>query len=111
MDELERILEQDDGLEPSSGLTDSVMRAVLEEASAPPPVPFPWVRLGLGMGGCVMLFAVAVVIAVVRGLPEVAPATETSFLLDPQLGLSVGAPLGALLTAYLAFRLSIRATR
>ena len=111
MDELERILEENEELEPSSGLTDSVMRAVLEEASAPPPVPFPWVRLGLGMGGCVVLFAVAVVFAVAQGLPELAPATGRSFLLDPQLGLSVGAPLGALLTAYLAFRLSIRATR
>jgi len=111
MDELERILEENEGLEPSSGLTDSVMRAVLEEASAPPPLPFPWIRLALGMGGCLVLLAVAVVLAVAQGLPEAAPATGTGFLLDPRLVLSVGAPLGALLTAYLAFRLSIRATR
>ena len=111
VDELERILEEDEGLEPSSGLTDSVMRAVLEEASTPPPLRFPWVRLGLGMGGSLVLLVVAVAFAVAQGLPEAAPATDTSFLLNPQLALSVGAPLGAVMMAYLAFRLSLGATR
>ena len=109
MDELERILEEEEGLEPSSGLTDSVMRTILEEASAPPPLAFPWVRLGLGMGGGVLLLAVAVGVALAQGLPEAALATRVA--LDPRLGLVVGAPLAALLTAYVAFRLSIRLTR
>ena len=110
MDGLERILEEDEGLEPSSGLTDSVMRAVLDEASAPPPLQFPWLRLGPGIGACLLLLGIAVIFAVTQGLPEAAPVTETTFSLDPRLSLSVGAPLGALLMAYVAFRLSMRAT-
>jgi hypothetical protein len=32
-------------LTPSSGFTQSVMDAIREEATAPPPIPFPWKRL------------------------------------------------------------------
>jgi hypothetical protein len=34
-----------DQLTPSSGFTQSVMDAIREEATAPPPIPFPWKRL------------------------------------------------------------------
>jgi hypothetical protein len=77
MDELERILEEGETVEPSSGLTDAVMRAVLEEVTAPPPVPFPWLRLMVGMGFCAGLVAIGVVVALVQGLPE-PPSVEPS---------------------------------
>ena len=54
MDELDRILGSEEGLEPSSGLTRRVMEAVGQDRSTPAPIPFPWMRLlpalvGLGI--------------------------------------------------------------
>jgi hypothetical protein len=49
-DELDRMLlthmnAPSEQLTPSSGFTQSVMDAVRDEATAPPPIPFPWKRL------------------------------------------------------------------
>ena len=49
-DELDRMLRTHmnaptEQLTPSSGFTQSVMDAIREEATAPPPIPFPWKRL------------------------------------------------------------------
>lgn|SRR5262244_2066166 len=41
MDELDRILNEEQ-LSPPTGFAQRVMRAVVEEASTPPPIPFPW---------------------------------------------------------------------
>jgi hypothetical protein len=41
-DDFERALLGDDEIAPSSGFTETVMRAVTAEAAAPPPLPFPW---------------------------------------------------------------------
>ena len=42
--EFDRILSSEADLVPSSGFASSVMDAVRQEASAPPPIPFPWMR-------------------------------------------------------------------
>jgi hypothetical protein len=49
-DELDRMLRTHmnaptEQLTPSSGFTQSVMDAIRDEATAPPPIPFPWKRL------------------------------------------------------------------
>ncbi len=49
-DELDRMLRthmnaSTEQLTPSSGFTQSVMDAIRDEATAPPPIPFPWKRL------------------------------------------------------------------
>lgn len=44
-DDLDRILSSDGEIVPSAGFADSVMDAVRQEASAPPPIPFPWKRV------------------------------------------------------------------
>jgi hypothetical protein len=41
---IDRILEAEEVLLPSSGFLASVMERVQEEAAAPPPIPFPWKR-------------------------------------------------------------------
>jgi hypothetical protein len=118
MDELERILEQDESIEPSSGLTEAVMRAVLDEAAASPPVPFPWKRMIVGMGVCVGLLAAGVVVALIQGLPQPSGAETRSLgallstmSLDPQAAFTIGVPLASILFSLLVLRLSMRAMR
>jgi hypothetical protein len=111
VDELERILEEDERIEPSSGLADAVMRAVLDEAGAPPPVPFPWLRLALGMGACLALLATGVAVALIQGLPEPASLEPNGQGLDPRMVTTVGVPLGTLLLTFLASRVALRAMR
>ena len=41
MDELDRILNEEQ-LSPPTTFVQRVMRAVMQEASTPPPIPFPW---------------------------------------------------------------------
>ena len=111
MDELERILEDQESIEPSSGLTDAVMRAVLSEAQAPPPISFPWVRMLVGMGLCAGLIMAGVVLALIYGLPAT-PSVEPRWLsIDPQTAFSVGVPLATILLSLFALRLSLRAMR
>jgi hypothetical protein len=48
-------------LTPSSGFTQSVMDAIREQATAPPPIPFPWKRLlpaAIALLGTLLVFAV-----------------------------------------------------
>jgi hypothetical protein len=59
--EIDRLLSQDEGIEPSSGFVASVMDAVLRETKEPPPIPFPWGRAlpGIVVGGMAFLAALA----------------------------------------------------
>jgi hypothetical protein len=43
-EDLDRILSGEQDIVPSSGFVASVMDAVRNEASTPPPIPFPWKR-------------------------------------------------------------------
>jgi hypothetical protein len=75
-DDLDNLLGSERPIEPSGAFADSVMRAVREEALAPPPIPFPWRRLILGVAsaGCVVT---ATIVAPLLG-GEMAPQFVTS---------------------------------
>jgi hypothetical protein len=51
-DDLDRILLREAKITPSSGFARSVMAAVRNEATAPPPIPFPWKRALPGLAAC-----------------------------------------------------------
>jgi hypothetical protein len=46
---IDRILDSEDALLPSSGFSAAVMECVREEAAAPAPIPFPWKRVLPGL--------------------------------------------------------------
>lgn len=58
---MDRILAEEDGLEPSSGFLAAVMDRVNEEAAAPPRIPFPWRRAVPGVITAVAVLVWAVV--------------------------------------------------
>lgn len=60
-EELDRILAEENGLEPSSGFLGAVMERVDTQAAAPPPIPFPWRRALPGILVAVAVLAWAVV--------------------------------------------------
>ena len=110
MDDLDRILSEEEWIEPSSGLTDRVMRAVLEEAEAPP-LAFPWWRFALGIGSCLALLLVGLVSMGSRGLPDVAPLPLGEWISSGLLSASVGLPTLTLALTYVAVHFSLRVTR
>ena len=77
-DELDDILSNAKGIEPSPGFVTGVMKAVQREASAPPPIPFPWKRAAPGMvvGVCTWVAFIAVTLAPLSPAPALplAPA-------------------------------------
>jgi hypothetical protein len=56
MDDLDRVLLREAEIRPSSGFTRSVMAAVRNAATSPPPIPFPWKRALPGLA----VFAIAI---------------------------------------------------
>jgi len=106
MDELDRILGEGEGLEPSSGFTRRVMEA-LEERAVPPPIPFPWVRVLPALVGAVgVVVAFGVYLAVepwgAAGLLDVAEWLEY-----PLAG-PVGWVVLSLVGSWVALRMSMR---
>ena len=73
MDDLERLLSNDDDLVPSSGFASSVMEAVQRAADEPPPLRFPWWRFIVGVVGCIVWAGAAIG---VLGELDLAPPTE-----------------------------------
>jgi hypothetical protein len=67
-EELDRILEEEDALVPSSGFLASVMERVEAEAAAPPPIPFPWKRAlpGVVLALAVLMWAAVEMVRAVR---------------------------------------------
>ena len=108
MDELDRILEAQESIEASSGLADSIMRAVRQEAATPAPIHFPWVRLALGMGPA-LLGIVSIGMASLAGLiPTTAERWDASPLLTHPAAASVGWTVLALAVSYVSYALSLR---
>jgi len=106
MDELDRILGSEEGLEPSSGLTRRVMEAVEQDRSTPPPIPFPWMRLLpalLGALGIVVAFAVYLA----TGPPGPTPALDVAKWLDHPLAGPLGWAALSLIGSWVAVRLSM----
>ena len=74
-DDLDRILSDQDEIEPSSGFVSSVMHAVRVEAAAPQPIPFPWVRaVPVFVAFLVLLVAIVIGIAEAVRIPVAAAA-------------------------------------
>ena len=108
MDELDRILEAQESIEPSSGLADSIMRAVRQEAATPTPIHFPWGRLALGMGTA-LIAVVSTGMASLAGLiPTTAERWDISLLLADPAAASVGWTVLALAVSYVSYALSLR---
>jgi hypothetical protein len=78
MDDLDRLLLNDDALVPSSGFASSVMEAVQHAAEEPPPLRFPWWRFIVGVVGCIVWAGAAIS---VLGELELARPTEPIFSL------------------------------
>ncbi|MBV9267073.1 MAG: hypothetical protein JO061_12965 [Acidobacteriaceae bacterium] len=55
LDEIDRILSSEENIVPSSGFTESVLRAAQERAAAPQPIPFPWKRALAGIAAWVTI--------------------------------------------------------
>ncbi len=110
MKELERILTSDEELQPMTGFSTRVMRAVKEEAAVPPPIAFPWARflpgflLNLGL-----LLGAAMWIILQPDTSPSAPPIAVEWLSGPQAqgllwaGLTV---IGTGVLAWLATRWS-----
>jgi hypothetical protein len=83
MDDLERILARDDGIEPSAGFADAVQAGI--EASHVQPLPFPWGLWALGLLACTALAAAGAAL-----WPAVSASARAALV--PFTGL--GGPLG-----------------
>ncbi|ANM30920.1 hypothetical protein ABI59_17065 [Acidobacteria bacterium Mor1] len=107
MDELERILGEDEGLEPSSGFTRRVMDAV-EQQQAPPPIPFPWLRILPACAGALVVI-VAFAAHLAGDSPDSTPTRVVSGFWDhplaDKLGLALATLLGSLAVAVISLRL------
>ena len=78
---LERILADEDEIQPMTGFSARVMRAVREEAAAPPPISFPWSRFVPGLVLNVGLLAACLVWL----LPDLAAAPAPELLFSTRL--------------------------
>jgi hypothetical protein len=83
-DDLDRILSEQIGIEPSSGFVSGVMDAVRREASAPPPIAFPWLRAVPGLVAGALGF-VAMLVVVVKSASQPMPSGPTPDRLFPGL--------------------------
>lgn len=107
MDELDRILGSEEGLEPSSGLTRRVMEALEQDRQTPPPIPFPWMRLLpalLGALGIVVAFAVYLA----TGSPGPTPAIDAARWLEHPLAAPLGWAALSLIGSWIAYYMSMR---
>lgn len=102
-DDLDRILESDDSLEPSSGFAGGVMDAVRRQAAEAPSIPFPWARFGVGLAACVTLAAAGAAL-LMRAEPFLAAAASSLAPLaaaGPMLGYAAIAAVGSMALARL----------
>jgi hypothetical protein len=113
--DVDRILSRRDEILPSSGFVHSVMEAVHQEASAPPPIPFPWKRAApfVILGVAALVLVAVAVISVSHGGGGTATRDVT---VTPGLGLFGDGGIGsglrwtvlALVGAFVSVKLSMR---
>ncbi|MEW5873718.1 MAG: hypothetical protein AB1752_00875 [Candidatus Zixiibacteriota bacterium] len=110
MSELDKILGSETPITPAPAFAQNVMRAVRQEAAAPPPIRFPWGRLLTGAA------ATAGVIVMAGATPllgaETASGLAQSFDWLKHVILSSGVAwmAGGALLSYLSVKLSLRLT-
>ena len=101
------LLNESDTILPSSGFADSVMAAVREQASAPPPIPFPWKRALPGFAAAVLAIGALVATLVSTLLATLhagldtglSPAARTATL-SPAVGIRQAGMLAAALQRF-----------
>ena len=115
LDNLDRILSEQEEILPSSGFVTSVMEAVRREAAAPPPIPFPWRRAipGLVIASLTIVLAlIAGLLSLIRGvkLPPLAPVETFKFAAVLEAAKGVGADwiILVLLLALASVKFSMR---
>ena len=107
MNELERILANEEELQPMTGFSTRVMRAVREEATARTPLAFPWARflpgflLNLGL-----LLGAAVWMILESGRSSLAQPIPVEWFSDPQVRGLLWAALTVVGTGVLAWTAS-----
>ena len=113
--EMDQILCRPDEIVPSSGFTESVMGAIQQEASVPPPIPFPWKRalpvLVLAGLSVVGVLAGAIAAFVMAGRASVAipiPAASAWLPGSNPLHSAVAWTVAALVATLLAVTVSMR---
>jgi hypothetical protein len=112
VDTLDRILGSDEEIEPSSGLVDTVMHAVLEEAQTPPPLRFPWHRFVVGTAAAVAALVAGVTLSWIEGWPVSAGSPLTlETLLGSRTLFAYVLPAATLLLTLAIGGLSVRALR
>lgn len=91
LDPVDRLLMEhnaDDEISASSGFKQTVMDAVYQAATAPPPIPFPWIRsLPWFAGAAITLGAVGVGV----WQASVAPAAPAAFVVPPAIQVALNA--------------------
>lgn len=110
-DELERLLQEDDSIEPSSGFAERVMRTVREDAMDLGPLRFPWRRALPGFAICAVAFGIGILALPPGGTGAAGPDLVESALaiLGRWFRSEVGAlTVGSLVGSWILVRLSLR---
>ncbi len=109
MDDLDRILAGESGIEPSSGFAETVMDAVRAEAARPAPIPFPWRRLLPGLALSCVLLVVAAILATRAGAPMLRlPPIDPEAIARAAVASGIPWALAALAGSWLIVRLALR---
>ncbi len=107
MNELERILANEEELQPMTGFSTRVMRAVREEATATAPIAFPWARFLPGfLLNLALLLGAAVWMILEPGSSSRAQLIPAEWFSDPQVQGLLWAALTVIGTGALAWTAS-----
>lgn len=112
VDELDRILVNEEPLVPSAGFTQRVMDALRQSLDYVAPIPFPWLRFAAGLSLALLCAAISAAVLlhsnlVDRALPDLLGAIHsTGWILRADFLAAVLIVLGTLL----AVRLSVEST-
>lgn len=106
--ELERIMTNEEELQPMSGFSTRVMRAVKAEAAMTPPLAFPWARFLPGLLiNVVLIIAALLWLFSTPGIVIEAPPVPTAWFAEPQtqnLLLAFSTLAGSLFLGWVATR-------
>jgi hypothetical protein len=102
MDDLDRLLSSDDPVQPSARFVTSVMEAIGDVATEPPPLPFPWGRFAAGLLACATWAACGVWLVDLDTLPLFSNSVAVLASVGNELGYASAAIVASLLAVRLA---------
>ena len=107
LEALERILTSEEELQPMTGFSTRVMRAIKEDAAAPEPIVFPWKRFLPGfLLNLLLLSATGIWLILESAGTPTGPPIPTEWLNDPQMRGFALAALTVLGTGVMAWTVS-----